>query len=77
MQYRAETGKPINIIFTGYQPGELGAKIMQFILDPASPQKIEMRVGVQEAQLDKENILLTGGFSGHGDTLDLERFAQI
>lgn len=65
------------MIFTGYQPGELGARIMNFVQDRTSPQKIEMDIGPFSAELDKDNILCTGIFSGHGDNGDLERFSHI
>lgn len=77
LQYRAETGKPIYMVFTGYQPGELGARIMEFIKYPDSGSTVEMQIGVQTAELKKENLLLTGGFSGHADTDDLGRLSRI
>jgi len=51
------------MIFTGYQPGELGAEIMYFIQDPSAEQKKTMRIGAHEAEIDKDDILCTSGFS--------------
>lgn len=53
------------MLFTGYQPGELGAEIMHFVLDPLSEQKKIIRIGAYEAEIDKDNISCPEVFSGH------------
>lgn len=50
---------------------------MEFIKYPDSGSTVEMQIGVQTAELKKENLLLTGGFSGHADTDDLGRLSRI
>lgn len=74
---RAESGNEIHIIFTGFQPGELGKRIMESVKAWTNPKEILQVANYPVLiEIERGNISNNAMFSGHADDKDLIKVAQ-